>query len=85
MDEGLICPILFHSYAVYATRGTVTDLAPGRDNVFFYTIGKSLMDIQVPWTSKKKEEATFVASSFCCFDELGGVIDSEAPNSLPSA
>lgn len=48
MDEGLICPILFHSYAVYATRGTVTDLAPGRDNVFFYTIGKSLMDIQVP-------------------------------------
>ena len=35
----IIGPILFHSYAVYATRGTVTDLAPRRDNVFFYTIG----------------------------------------------
>lgn len=47
MDEGRICPILFHSYAIYATRGLVTDLAPSRDNVFFYTLGKSLADIQM--------------------------------------
>ena len=38
MDEALICPILFRSYAVYAARGLLTDLAPARDNVFFYTI-----------------------------------------------
>ncbi len=47
MDEGRICPILFHSYAIYATRGLVTDLAPSRDAVFFYSIGKTLADIQL--------------------------------------
>ena len=44
MDEGYLCPILFRSYAVYATRGLVTDLQPARDNLFFYTIGRSLTD-----------------------------------------
>lgn len=38
MDEALICPILFRGYAVYAARGLLTDLAPARDNIFFYTI-----------------------------------------------
>lgn len=42
MEEGLICPILFHSYAVYATRGLLTDLTPARDNVFYYSIGKTM-------------------------------------------
>ena len=47
MDEGRICPILFHSHAVYATRGLVTDLEPSRDNVFFYTLGKTLAQVQI--------------------------------------
>lgn len=38
MDEAMICPILFRSYAVYAARGLLTDLTPARDNIFFYTI-----------------------------------------------
>lgn len=38
MDEALLCPILFRGYAVYAARGLMTDLAPARDNLFFYTI-----------------------------------------------
>ena len=46
MDDGRICPILFHSYAIYATRGLVTDMHPSRDNVFFYSIGKTLAGIQ---------------------------------------
>lgn len=37
MEDGRICPILFHSYAVYATRGLLTGLTPSRDNVFCYT------------------------------------------------
>lgn len=45
MDSGLLCPILFRSYAVYATRGLLTDLAPARDNIFYYDIGKSLEDV----------------------------------------
>ena len=47
MDEGRICPILFHSYAIYATRGLVTDLEPSRDNVYFYRLGKTLEGIQI--------------------------------------
>ena len=46
MESGRICPILFHSYAIYATRGLVTDLYPSRDNVFFYSIGKTAAGIQ---------------------------------------
>ena len=42
MDQGLLCPILFRSYAVYATRGTATQLTPARDNVFYYSLGKTL-------------------------------------------
>lgn len=44
MDRGLICPILFRSYAVYATRGLVSDMAPARDNIFYYDLGKSMND-----------------------------------------
>ena len=44
MDEGYLCPILFRSYAVYATRGLVTRLQPARDNLFCYSIGRTLTD-----------------------------------------
>lgn len=42
MENGMLCPILFRSYAVYATRGLVTGLDPARDNVFFYSLGKNM-------------------------------------------
>ena len=44
MDDGQLCPILFRSYAVYATRGLVTKLTPSRDNMFYYSIGKTMAD-----------------------------------------
>lgn len=44
MDNGLMCPVLFRSYAIYATRGLVSDLTPARDNVFYYSTGKTLED-----------------------------------------
>lgn len=47
MDDGRICPILFRSYAVYASRGLLTNLNPARDNVFYYTIGLTMQEIQV--------------------------------------
>ena len=47
MDRGLICPILFRSYAVYATRGLVTQLNPARDNMFHYSIGRTLADAKI--------------------------------------
>lgn len=42
MNDGRLCPIAFRSYAIYATRGLLTDLTPSRDNVFFYTLGKTM-------------------------------------------
>ena len=42
MDDGRLCPILFRSYAVYATRGLLTGLSPSRDNVFYYSLGKTM-------------------------------------------
>ena len=42
MNDGRLCPILFRSYAIYATRGLLTDLTPARDNVFFYTLSKTM-------------------------------------------
>lgn len=47
MEDGQLCPILVRSYAIYATRGLVTDLSPARDNLFFYTLGKTLADVTV--------------------------------------
>lgn len=44
MDNGLLCPILFRSYAIYATRGLVTNLTPARDHIFYYRLGKSMED-----------------------------------------
>ncbi len=42
MDNGLLCPVLFRSYAVYAIRGLLTELTPARDNVFYYSLGKPM-------------------------------------------
>lgn len=41
-DDGKIIPVLFGYYEVYAERGQLLDLAPARDNVFFYTLGKTM-------------------------------------------
>ena len=42
MEEAYLCPVLFRSYAVYATRGLLTALQPARDNIFSYSIGKNM-------------------------------------------
>ena len=44
MRSGMLCPVLFRSYAVFATRGLVTGLTPSRDNIFYYSLGKSMED-----------------------------------------
>ncbi len=40
MEDAMLCPILFRSYAVYATRGLLSDIQPARDQVFYYQILK---------------------------------------------
>ena len=46
-EDGRIIPVVFCGYAVYATRGVLSDLEPARDNVFYYTIGKTMEDVLV--------------------------------------
>lgn len=41
-DDAKIIPVMFGTYCVYAERGEMLDLAPSRDNVFFYTVGKTM-------------------------------------------
>lgn len=47
-DDGRIIPLMFGHYNVYAQRGLIPDLDPARDNVFYYSMGKSMEDIQQP-------------------------------------
>ncbi len=46
LDNGLLCPLLFRSYAVYSSRGLFPDLNPSRDNVFHYNLGKTLEQVR---------------------------------------
>ena len=47
LEQGLIVPILFRSYAIYTQRGSFRGLTPARDNLFFYHLGVSLEEALV--------------------------------------
>ena len=47
MDSGYLCPILFQSYAIYGNRGVTPDLAPARDNIFYYDLGKTMSEAKI--------------------------------------
>ena len=42
MNDGRIVPVLFQVYSVHATRGLLTGLTPARDNLFYYSLGKTM-------------------------------------------
>ncbi|MBE6981952.1 MAG: ABC transporter substrate-binding protein [Ruminococcaceae bacterium] len=42
MEDGMLVPLLSYTYAVYATRGTLLELTPARDNIFYYSLGKTM-------------------------------------------
>ncbi len=46
-EDGRIIPVMFGYYAVYAQRGLIPDLNPSRDNVFYYSLGKTMEGIQL--------------------------------------
>ena len=48
MEKSQLCPVLFSSYSVFATRGLVTGLTPSRDNVFYYSAGKTMEEALIP-------------------------------------
>ncbi len=44
-DDGSVIPVLFGTYNIYSKRGELLDLNPSRDNVFYYTVGKTMDSI----------------------------------------
>lgn len=44
-DDGRLCPILFQTYSIHATRGLLTGLSPARDQVFYYELDKTMKDV----------------------------------------
>ena len=40
MEDGSLCPILFQTNALYVQRGSLTDFAPARDNIFYYELAE---------------------------------------------
>jgi ABC-type transport system substrate-binding protein len=42
MTNGMLCPILFRTYAIYVQRGLFDDLTPAKDNIFYYDLGRTL-------------------------------------------
>ena len=51
-EDGRIIPVMFGYYAVYAQRGLMPDLSPSRDNVFYYSLGKTMEGIQLETESE---------------------------------
>lgn len=48
MEDATLCPLLFRSYAIYTSRGVFEQLDAVRDNLFFYTLGKTAEDVYLP-------------------------------------
>lgn len=53
-DDGRLTAVAFLNYAVYADRGLMSDMAPARENIFYYDLGKTLADVK----NAKPEETT---------------------------
>ena len=47
MEDAVLCPVAFLSYAVYVKSGLVENLAPARDCIFYYSLGKTMEDAQI--------------------------------------
>ena len=66
LNDGRLTPVVFRNYAVYANRGVVESLAPARDNLFYYDLGKRVTDVQkeyvtpevIPTETTAPEETT---------------------------
>ena len=52
-EDGSVIPVLFGTYNIYSKRGELLDLNPSRDNVFYYTIGKTMASILEENTENK--------------------------------
>ena len=54
-EDGRIVPVAFGYYNIYAQRGLLPDLKPSRDNVFYYSMGKTMEDIKSEPVAQEEE------------------------------
>lgn len=47
LDDGMLIPLLFRSYAIYVQRGLFEELTPARDHIFYYDLGRTLTDARL--------------------------------------
>ena len=47
MEDAVLCPVAFLSYAVYVQPELAENFAPARDQIFFYHLGKTLEQIKI--------------------------------------
>ena len=47
MEDAMLCPVAFLSYGVYVQPDLVSQFAPARDCVFYYSLGKKMSDILI--------------------------------------
>lgn len=47
LQDAMLCPVAFLSYAVFAQRGLLEDFSPARDCVFYYSLGKTMEDTRI--------------------------------------
>lgn len=45
-EDGRLCPVLFQTYSVHATRGLLTGLNPSRGHVFYYNLEKTMDQVR---------------------------------------
>jgi ABC-type transport system substrate-binding protein len=57
-DDGRLTAVAFLNYAVYADRGLMSDMAPARDNIFYYDLGRTLADAQQAPAESVPQETT---------------------------
>lgn len=55
LNDGRLVPVVFRNYAVYANRGVVENLAPARDNLFYYDLGKTVSDVRKDYVVPETE------------------------------
>ena len=46
LEDAMLCPVAFLSYAIYTQPNLGKDFAPARDCVFYYSLGKTLAEIR---------------------------------------
>ena len=56
LNDGRLTPVVFRNYAVFANRGVVENMAPARDNLFYYDLGKSLKDVQKTYVTPETSD-----------------------------